>query len=111
MYDSFPELQEHNTPIFRHSKILKLQDIIKFNILELIYLYYKDQLPLKIKCNFTVNAYINAYNTRGMKLLFIPQVNITHYAIIDLLFRMTFSKILIIIITYVTQVLLNSKIT
>ena len=69
---TFSEFQEHTTPIFKNFKILKLQDIIKFNTLKLIYLYYKDQLPLKIKDIFTTNESVNPYNTRGGKLLFIP---------------------------------------
>ena len=40
---TFSEFQEHHTtPIFLNFKILKLQDIIKFNTLKLIYFYYKD---------------------------------------------------------------------
>ena len=46
---TFSEFQEHTTPIFKNFEILKLQDIIKFNTLKLIYLYYMDQLPLEIK--------------------------------------------------------------
>ena len=71
--------QEHTTPIFKNLKILKLQDIIKFNTLKLSYFYYKDQLPLKIKDSFTTNESVNLHNTRGGKLLFILQVNTTHY--------------------------------
>ena len=78
---TFSDFQEHTTPIFKNFKILKLQGIIKFNTLKLIYLYYKDQLPLKIKDIFTTNESVNPYNTRGGKLLFIPQVNTTHYGI------------------------------
>ena len=77
---TFSNFQEHTTPI-KNFKILKLQDIIKFNTLKLIYLYYKDQLPLKIKYIFTTNESVNLYNTRGGKLLFIPHVNTTHYGI------------------------------
>ena len=40
-----------------------------------------DQLPLEIKDIFTTNESVNPYNTRGGKLLFIPQVNTTHYGI------------------------------
>ena len=75
------EFQEHTTPVFKNFRMLKLQDIIKFNILKLIYLYYKDQLPLKIKYIFTTNESVNPCNRRGGKLLFIPQVNITHIMI------------------------------
>ena len=52
---TFSEFQEHTTPIFKNFKILKLQDIIKFNTLKLIYLYYMDQLPLEIKDIFVTN--------------------------------------------------------
>ena len=60
---TFSEFQEHTTPNFKNFEILKLQDIIKFNTLKLIYLYYKDQLPLKIKDIFTTNESFNPYNT------------------------------------------------
>ena len=78
---SFSNFQEHTTPIFKIFKILKLQDIVMFNTLKLIYLYYKHELTLKIKDFFTTNESVNPYNTRGGKLLFIPQVNTTHYGI------------------------------
>ena len=78
---TFSEFQEHTTPIFKNFKILKLQDIIKFNTLKLICLYYMDQLPSEIKDIFTTNESVNPYNIRGGKLFFIPQVNTTHYGI------------------------------
>ena len=81
---TFLEFQKHTTPTFKNLKILKLQDIIKFNTLKLIYLYYKDQLPLKIKYIFTTNECAQPYNTRGGKLLFIPQVNTPHCGITPL---------------------------
>ena len=73
------EFQEHTILIFRNFKILKLQGIIKLNILKLIYLYCIDQLPSKFKDIFTANESVNPYNTRGGKLLIIPKVNTTHY--------------------------------
>ena len=78
---TFSQFQGHTTPISRNCKILKLQNIIKFNTLNLIYLYYKDQLPWKIKDIFTTNESVNLYNIRGGKLLFIPQVNTTYCGI------------------------------
>ena len=78
---TFSEFQEHTTPIFKNLKTLKLQDIIKFNTLKLTCLYYMDQLPLEIKDIFTTNESVNPYHTKGGKLLFIPQVDTTHYGI------------------------------
>ena len=45
----------------KNFKILKIQNIIKFNILKLIYLYHNDQLPLKIKNIFIRNESVNPY--------------------------------------------------
>ena len=36
-----------------------MQDIIKFNILKLIYLYHNDQLPLKMRNVFIRNKSVN----------------------------------------------------
>ena len=84
---TFANFQEHTTPIFKNFKILKLLDIIKSNTLKVIYLYHKDQLPLTIKDILTTNESVNPYNTRGGKLLFIPQVNLTHYGIKSLVYN------------------------
>ena len=59
---------------------------------------------------------VNPYHTRGGKLLFIPQVNATHYGIRSLRYNvpgigMTFSEIPTIIRTSVTQIFLNLNIT
>ena len=67
---TFSNFQKHTTPVFKNFKTLKLQDIIKFNTLKLIYLYHKDQLPLKIKDIFTTKESVNPYDTRGGKLTF-----------------------------------------
>ena len=39
-----------------------------FNILKLIYLYYNNQLPLKLKAMFTANESVNPYNTKRWKV-------------------------------------------
>ena len=72
---TFSEFQKHTTPIFKNFKLFK------FNTLKLIYLYYKDQLQLKIKYIFTTSESVNLCNTSGGRLLFISQVNTTHYGI------------------------------
>ena len=71
MYETFSEFQEHATPIFKNFKILTLKDIIKFNILKLIYLYCNDQLLLKIKDIFNKNESVNPYNIKGGKIFLI----------------------------------------
>ena len=75
---TFSGFQEHATPIFKNFLSFTLKDIIKFNILKLIYLYYNDQLQLRIKHVFITNESVYPHNTRAGKLLFIPEVNTTH---------------------------------
>ena len=76
---TFSDYHEHTSPIFKSLKVLKLQDIIKFSILKLIYFYFNDQLPLQVKNIFIKNESVNPYNTRGGKLLFIPHINTNHF--------------------------------
>ena len=75
------DYREHTSPIFQSLKVRKLQDIIKFSILKLIYFYFDDQLPLQFKNIFISNESVNSYNTRVGKLLFIPHINTTHFCI------------------------------
>ena len=81
---TFSDYREHASPIFKSLKVLKLQDIIKFSILKLIYFYFNDQLPLQVKNIFIKNESVNTYKTRGGKLLFIPHINTTHFGTISL---------------------------
>ena len=70
---------EYNCPIFKSLKVLKQQDIIKFNILQFIYFYFNDQLSLQINGIFIQNESVNSYNTRSGKLMFIPHINTTNF--------------------------------
>ena len=76
---TFSDCREHTSPIFKSLKVLKLQHIIKFSILKLIYFYFNDQLLLQVKNIFIKNESVNHYKTRGSKLLFIPHINKTHF--------------------------------
>ena len=76
---TFSDYHEDTSPIFKSLKVLKLQVIIKFSILKLIYFYFNDQLPLQVKNIFIKNESVNLYNARGGKLLFIPHISTTHF--------------------------------
>ena len=75
----FSNYHVHTSPIFKFLKVLKLQGIIQFSILKLIYFYVNDLLPLQVKNTFIKNESVNPHNTRGGKLLFIPHINTTHF--------------------------------
>ena len=76
---TFFDYREHTSPIFKSLKVLKLEDIIKFSILKLIYFDFNDHLPLQVKNIFIKNESVNPCKTRGGKLLFIPHINTTHF--------------------------------
>ena len=69
--------------LVQFSDLLKLQDIIQFNILKLynnsIIQYPNDQLSLKVKNIFIQNEPVNPYNTRNGKQILIPHINATHF--------------------------------
>ena len=50
--------QEHTTPIFKNFKILKLQGIIKFNTLKLIYLYSLTRIIQEVESYFLYHKLI-----------------------------------------------------
>ena len=52
---TFPEFQEGIASIFKNFKILKLQDIVKSNILKLICMFYNDQFSIKNQTECFVN--------------------------------------------------------
>ena len=74
-----PGYYEHTSSIFKSSKGLKLQNIIQFSILELIYLYFNNQLPVQFKNILIQNKPVNPCNMRDDNLLFIPHTNTTHF--------------------------------
>ena len=52
---TFSDYGNHISLIFESLKVLKLQDIIQFSILKLIYFYFNEQLPLQVKNTFIKN--------------------------------------------------------
>ena len=52
---TFSDYGKHISLILESLKVLKLQDIIQFSILKLIYFYFNEQLPLQVKNTFIKN--------------------------------------------------------
>ena len=84
---TFSDYREHTSPIFKSLKVLKLQDIIHFSILKLIYFYFNDQMSLQAKNIFIKNESVSPYNTRNGKLLFILHINTDHFGTKSLRFN------------------------
>ena len=84
---TFSDYCEHTSPIFKSLKVLKLQDIIHFSILKLIYFYFNDQMSLQAKNIFIKNKSVSPYNTRNGKLLFILHINTDHFGTKSLRFN------------------------
>ena len=88
---TFSDYREDTSPIFKSLKVLKLQGIIQFNILKLIYFYFNYQLPLQAKNIFIQSESLNPYNTGGGKLRFIPHINTTYFGTKSLRFYWSFN--------------------
>ena len=54
---------DHASQIFKSFKILKLQDIVQFSIIKLIYLCFNDLLSLQVKSIFIQNESVNPHIT------------------------------------------------
>ena len=55
---------EHTIPLFHSSKILKLNDLYKFQLLMFMYNYYQNNLPSPLCSLFTRNRDIHGHYTR-----------------------------------------------
>ena len=71
----------HTSNLFEENKLLKLDDIIKFEQLKLVFLFKNGDLPKELNTLFKLN--INPYNTRNASKgsLSIPKINTTSFGI------------------------------
>ena len=71
----------HTNNLFEENKLLKLDDIIKFEQLKLVFLFKNGDLPTELNTVFKLN--INTYNTRNASKggLSIPKINTTSFGI------------------------------
>ena len=67
--------------MFEENKLLKLDDIIKFEQLKLVFLFKNGDLPKKLNTLFKLD--INTYSTRNASKggLSIPKINTTSFGI------------------------------
>ena len=75
---------DHTSPLFVSLNILKIRDIMTCQILKFVFQFYNNKLPSELQTLFIKNESVHSFNTRGSKLLFVPQVNSTHYGISSL---------------------------
>ena len=80
----------HTNNLFEENKLLKLDDIIKFEQLKLGFLFKNGDLPKELNTLFKLN--INTYNTRNASKggLSIPKINTTSFGIKSLRPRLRF---------------------
>ena len=71
----------HTNNLFEENKLLKLDDIIKFEQLKLVFLFKNGGLPKELNTLFKLN--INTYNTRNASkgVPSIPMINTTSFGI------------------------------
>ena len=78
---TFSDFNSHTNALFTDLKILKVDDIIKLNLLKFIYDFNHDLLPSDLSNIFIYNSDIHNYNTRSTVIqgLFIPEMSTTNY--------------------------------
>ena len=78
---TFSDFNSHTNPLFTDLKILKVDDVIKLNLLKFIYEFKHDLLPSEKSNIFEYNTDIHNYNTRSTinQGLFIPVIVSTKY--------------------------------
>ena len=62
---TFSDFNSHTNTLFTDLKILKVDDIIKFNLLKFIYDFNHELLPTDLSNIFLYNSDIHNYNTRS----------------------------------------------
>ena len=62
-YMNFEPLHTHSNPIFKSSKLLKLDDLLKLNILSFVYKTTNNLIPSCFQGYFTYNSIIHGYET------------------------------------------------
>ena len=74
---SFSPFNSHTNNLFIENKILKLDDIIKFQLMKIVFDFKKQNLPEDLSKLFTLNSEINNYCTRNVsnKGLYIPKIS------------------------------------
>ena len=79
---TFAEFRSHSTPIFQTLGLIKLDDVIRVNILNFVYDFIHNLLPEEFKDFYTFRYEIHNYNNRFVKdSLYINRVNTVNYGI------------------------------
>ena len=83
----FSKFDEHSSPLFKQTNILKLFDLIKFQISIFMYKFYNNQLPFVFDSYFLSSKEVHHYNTRfsSRHTYEIPNVR-TNYGIFNIKF-------------------------
>ena len=78
---TFSDFDSHSNPLFIDLKILKLDDVIKLNILKFTYEFNHNLLPSDISNIFDYNSAIHKYKTRSAtnQGLFVPEIFTSNY--------------------------------
>ena len=63
---NFSSFNSHTNKLFFDNKILKFEDIIKVQLMKLVYDFKNNNLPDDLKQLFTYNSEINKYQTRNV---------------------------------------------
>ena len=85
----FKPNDEHLNPLYHHSKILKLEDLVTMNNFLFAHDFYHSLLPTSLLNNFNLVKDMHNYNTRvsSLKFMTVPLVNSKKYGINSIRFQ------------------------
>jgi hypothetical protein len=71
---------DHTAPLFKDMKIMNLEKIYKFAVLQFMYKFYHNELPVMFKAFFTYKKNIHSYMTRNVCFLHLPLTKSVSYS-------------------------------
>ena len=80
---NFAQFNSHTNKLFFDNKIIKLEDIIKLQLMKLVFDFKHKNLPDELSNLFRLNSEINSYYTRNVSNegLFIPKIKTKSFGI------------------------------
>ena len=77
---TFSDFRCHSSPLFSSLKLLKVDDIVKFNVLNFVYDFRHNLLPDDLKQFYSICSDIHNYNNRLVDdSLFVTRINSVNY--------------------------------
>ena len=76
---TFSSYTDHSNPLFRDLKLLKLHDILEFEVIKFFFKFYRNELPESVSKQFNLVDEVHTRGTRNNSFVYIPRVSTNRY--------------------------------